>query len=287
LISVVIPTHARPTTLRRVLDGLAAQTADGFETIVVHDTGDAVEHALGPHLVALDGGPSAKRNAGVEAAGGEVILFLDDDVIPEPGLVAAHAKAHADDPNAATGALGHVRWADELRPTPLMEWLDEGVQFDYGTIVGDEAQWWHFYTANLSLKRALFQQAGGFDVERFPFGHEDLDLGYRLSQRGLTLRYLPQARAQHLNAPSLDEWRRRVARIARSERAFVEAHPELAPPYFHTRFTEIAAQPATRGITGRLQPLIPKGTPWLGPRAWVSAKLHAEHEVARAYLAAW
>ena len=290
-LAVVIPTHARPDTLARVLDGLAAQTLDRhrFEVVVVHDEGEqsAAAHPVAPRFVALDGGPSAKRNAGIETARAPVILFLDDDVLPEPGLVAAHLEAHARDPAPEAGALGNVRWADELPRTPLMDWLDEGVQFDYGTIVGDEAQWWHFYTANLSLKRALLHRAGGFDAKRFPFGHEDLDLGYRLSKLGLRLHYVPAARAEHLNAPTLAEWRRRVVRIARSEHAFVEAHPELAPPYFRTRFAEIAAEPGGRGITGRLQPLIPLRTPWLGPRAWVSAKKRAAHEVARAYLAAW
>jgi hypothetical protein len=77
-----------------------------------------------------------------------------------------------------------------------------------------------------------------------------------------------------------------VSRIARSEKAFVEAYPEF-PPYFHERFAAIAARPAPLGITGRLQPLIPRRTPWLGPRAWVSAKERAAREVAQAYLAAW
>ena len=36
-----------------------------------------------------------------------------------------------------------------------MEWLDDGVQFDYGRIEGTEAGWWHFYTANVSVKRVL------------------------------------------------------------------------------------------------------------------------------------
>ena len=74
--------------------------------------------------------------------------------------------------------------------------------------------------------------------------------------------------------------------LARAERAFVEQHPEL-PPDFHDRFAAVLARPASRGLTGRLQRAIPLGLPWLGPRAWVSAKERAAREVAQAYLAAW
>ena len=74
--------------------------------------------------------------------------------------------------------------------------------------------------------------------------------------------------------------------LARAERAFVAQHPEL-PPYFHDRFAALIARPASRGLTGRLQRAIPLGVPWLGPRAWVSAKERAAREVAQAYLAAW
>ena len=184
------------------------------------------------------------------------------------------------------GLLGPVRWADELRPTPLMEWLDDGVQFDYGRIEGTEAGWWHFYTANVSVKRVLLERSGGFDARRFPYLYEDLDLAYRLSRDGFRLRYDPDARAEHLVAPTLAQWRARMPVLARAERAFVERHPEL-PPYFHDRFAAVLARPASRGLTGRLQRAIPLGLPWLGPRAWVSAKERAARQVAQAYLAAW
>jgi hypothetical protein len=275
---VVIPTVGRPT-LARVL---ARLRVPDVEVLVVADAraGDVPAATLR----AADPGAAGARNAGWRAATAPVVLFLDDDVLPAPDMAARHLAAHDREPDERVAVLGHVRWADALRKTPLMEWLDDGVQFDYGRIEGTDAGWWHFYTANVSVKRALLQRGGGFDAQRFPFGHEDLDLGYRLSQHGLRLRYEPGARAEHLSVPRLAEWRTRVGRLARSEKAFVARHPEL-PPYFHRRFS--GPLPAGRGLTGRLQPLIPLAVPRLGPRAWVSAKERAERDLGQAYLRAW
>ena len=279
-LSVVIPTVGRPT-LEHVLDRLRGPDV---EVLVVADAGaGAVPQAS---LRATEPGAAGARNAGWRAARAPVVLFTDDDVLPAADLVARHLALHEREPDPRVGLLGPVRWADALRPTPLMEWLDDGVQFDYGRIEGTEAGWWHFYTANVSVKRALLERSGGFDARRFPYLYEDLDLAYRLSHDGFRLRYDPDARAEHLIAPTLAQWRARMPVLARAERAFVAQHPEL-PPYFHDRFAALLARPASRGLTGRLQRAVPPGVPWLGPRAWVSAKERAAREVAQAYLTAW
>jgi glycosyltransferase involved in cell wall biosynthesis len=279
-LSVVIPTVGR-STLPRVVERLRGPDV---EVIVVADAnaGRVADAALR----AEEPGAAGARNAGWRAAQADVVLFTDDDVLLERGAVERHLRLHDDHPDETVGALGHVRWADELRPTPLMEWLDDGVLFDYGRIEGTEAGWWHFYTANVSVKRSLLQRTGGFDAQRFPYLYEDLDLAYRLSKEGFHLRYDPDARAEHLLAPSLDAWRKRMPVLAKAEHAFVARHPEL-PPYFRDRFATITTDPPTRGLTGRLQPLIPLATPWLGARAWVSAKERAARELARRYLEAW
>ena len=278
-LSVVIPTVGRPT-LPRVVERLEGEDV---EVIVV---ADAKAGNVAATLRADEPGAAAARNAGWRAAEAEVVLFTDDDVLLERGAVERHLRVHHEHPDEGIGGLGHVRWADALRPTPLMEWLDDGVLFDYGRIEGTEAGWWHFYTANVSVKRSLLEREGGFDARRFPYLYEDLDLAYRLSKRGFRLRYDAGARAEHLIPPTLEQWRKRMPTLAKAERAFVARHREL-PPHFHDRFEAIAAEPPTRGITGRLQPLLPLTTPWLGPRAWVSAKQRIARELARAYLDAW
>ncbi|HVS27976.1 MAG TPA: glycosyltransferase [Solirubrobacteraceae bacterium] len=288
-LSVVIPSLRPGRPLDRVLERLAqGDTAARIEIIVALDRLAPEYASPGPATLTRGdrSGASAARNAGWRAANAPLVLFLDDDVLPGERLIAEHLAWHRRHPEPRVAVLGHVRWAGELRPTPLMEWLDEGVQFDYGAVDGTEAKWWQLYSANVSLKRELLERAGGFDAERFPFGYEDLDLGRRLSDLGLRLLYNAPATAEHLSAPSLDEWRGRVRRIAAAERAFVTRYPEL-PPYFHNRFARELPGLRGRGLSARLQPLLPRGLPWVGARAWASARERAARELGAAFLDAW
>ncbi len=296
-LSIVIPTLARPQLLARVLDRLSRQTRAGdFEVLVVADAQErdigAVDAAISGRpfsvrrLSALRPGASAARNTGWRAGSAPIVLFLDDDVLPEAELVGEHLRWHERYEDEHVGVLGHVRWADELRVTTFMRWLELGIQFDYPRIVGIEAGWGRFYTANASVKRALIERAGGFEEERLPFGYEDLDLARRMEPLGFRLLYNRAAVAEHLHEMDLDFWRRRVARIAISERAFVKLHPDV-PPYFFDMFTAAAAAPPARERGVRLARRVPRSLPWLGPRVWGSADAFYRQALSGPFLAAW
>jgi glycosyltransferase involved in cell wall biosynthesis len=298
-ISVVIPTIGREALLTRVLERLDEQTAAAhrFEVIVA---ADAAHPRAGDLDAILQGrryrprrvqaslpGASAARNAGWRAAAAPLLLFIDDDVLPEPGLVEQHIIWHHRHPGEEVGVLGRVRWASELRVTTFMRWLDRGIQFDYAAITGIEAHWGHFYTANASVKRGPVERAGGFDEERLPFGYEDLDLALRMHQReGFRLLYNRSACAEHMHRMDLDFWQKRVQRIAASERRFAEKHPEV-PPYFYDMFREAASSPRQRPQVAQLARFVPPSTPLLGPRVWARTNAFYRQALAPAFLRAW
>ena len=190
-------------------------------------------------------GASAARNTGWRAAAAPLVLFLDDDVLPEPQLVAEHLGRHARHPEREVGVLGLVRWADELRVTPFMRWLERGIHFDFGGIEGEEAGWGRFYTANVSVKRELLDLVGGFDEERLPFGYEDLDLAYRMHAHGFRLLFNRRACGEHVREMTLESVRGRMPMMASSERAFCAKHPEIEP-YFLNLFRDAASRPPAR-----------------------------------------
>jgi glycosyltransferase involved in cell wall biosynthesis len=298
-ISLVIPTLGRAQSLGRVLDRLERQTADhaSFEVVVVADakeTATAELDALAagrPYAVrrlqAERPGASAARNTGWRAARGPLVLFLDDDILPEPALVAEHLAWHERAPDGEVGVLGHVRWADELEVTPFMHWLEHGIQFDYPKIAGVEAEWGFFYTANASVKRSLLEDVGGFEEEALPFGYEDLDLAKRMHERrGFRLLYNRAAVAEHVHEMDLDYWKRRIARIAVSERSFVAMHPDFKP-YFHEMFSGAVAASPAGPLATRLIRRVPKTLPLIGPAVWRRADLHYQQALAPPFLAAW
>ena len=297
-LSIVIPTYRRPDALPRALDRLERQTipSGDFEVIVVDDDveDDAreVERSVGRRpfrvrrLHRHARGVSAARNAGWRAAEAPLVMFLGDDILAAPDLVEQHLAWHERRPDQTIGVLGHVRWARELRRTAFMVWLDEGIQFDYGSLSGDEAGPGHFYTSNISLKRGMLERAGGFDEVRFPFLYEDIDLGLRLAEQGFRLLYNRGARAEHLHRPQLADWRRRMAATAAAERAFVARHPgERA--YFHELFEAVRWHAPLRGWRGRLLAWVPRRTPLIGEAIWQNADVYFRQQLGGPFLEAW
>ncbi|TML82574.1 MAG: glycosyltransferase [Actinobacteria bacterium] len=295
-ISVVIPTLARHDRLALALDRLEGQAGGHELEVVVVEDADAVEGnrvsaaiAGRPYAVrslrATLAGASAARNVGWRAVEADLILFIGDDILASPHLVDEHLAWHHRHAAPEIGVLGHVHWAREPRPTTFMRWLERGIQTDYGSIKGQQAGWWHLYTTNVSLKRGMLERVDGFD-ESQPFLYEDLDLGKRMAEHGFSLLYNADAWAEHLHPTTLDDWRRRMAMVARAEHRFVARHPELEP-YFHRMFSEAAEAPRARGLAARLAPLVPQDTPRLGRRVWESVDRKYRQALAPDFLRAW
>ena len=296
-LSVVIATLDRVPLLSRVLDRLDRQTAaaDDFEVVVAADAAeremDAVRAATAdrPYRVrvvqASVPGVSAARNRGWPEAEHPVVLFIGDDMLPAPELVQRHLDHHRRDPRPESGLIGHVRWARELKLTPFMRWLDEGMQFDFKTIPDSGPGWWHFIAANGSLKRDLLEKVGGFD-ESFRFGYEEMDLAIRLNELGLILSYDARAEVEHLHPPTIEGWRRRMRTVARAERQFVEKHPTFEP-YFLPIFERAASKPPLRGRAVRLTRFVPHLPTKLRWRVWESIDVYFAQQLAPSFLEAW
>ncbi|MBD5603512.1 MAG: glycosyltransferase family 2 protein [Candidatus Eremiobacteraeota bacterium] len=200
-ISVVIATKDRADSLARALTSLAAQEASPSYEVVVVDNGsrDATAELVrartlqAPHAVLYrflaEPNRGAARNAGIAAATGRLVVFVDDDVVLPPMFLAAHVAAHARiaAPAAVSGPILNVP-ADDVRPAPSLA--------NYSGAF--------FCTCNVSTPRAALAAAGNFD-ERFNlYGWEDTELGLRLRRGGVRRVFAWPAYLYHIKPPGLE-----------------------------------------------------------------------------------
>lgn len=234
--SVVVATYERREIFLRTLRALLAQReAPPFEILVADDgSGDdsakAAEELLGggriPFLVstAPNAGQAAARNRAIGLARGDVLLFLNDDTIPAPDLLARHVQARArasrgGDANRGLAILGAARTALSLAQDQIA-WL---YQFDYRIIEHrDEVPYLFFWTCNLSVPRALLVEHGLFDTSFRAL--EDLELGWRLAAHGLRIHYEPRAVVDHEHPMDLAAICREMHLRGRMLRRYVDRH---------------------------------------------------------------
>lgn len=238
--SVVIPSHARPALLGRVLSALAAQTLSPaeFEVVVALDGPSPESVTLMrelrdggqlPHLRWIEQpqrGQAAARNAGAAAARGTVLIFLDDDVVPEPDLVSVHLAHH--ERGAPVAVLGDSRFV--RRPGSyyhLLSWAWWEDLFSERVVPGRPPVLHDFCAGNVSLRRADFEASGGFDPAFTGYGGEDYELGYRLLGRGVE--FVPDrgARAHHHHDATIAGVLRKTRQEAHGDLILVAKHPEL------------------------------------------------------------
>jgi GT2 family glycosyltransferase len=211
-VTIVVPTFRRPEALRLTLGGLMA--LDHPVDVVVVDDGDEpgtaaiVDAVRGETPVTLlrqrQRGAASARNAGARVAQGELLLFLDDDMVVAPDHVSRHLATHAAYPGSFVGS---DRWYTpaslaQLSSTPFGRYRvalerDFRAQLDERRLDDDCAETPIVAACDLSLARAAFEDLGGFD-EAFPHaGAEDQDLSLRAKQAGLRLVRNYAIRPQH------------------------------------------------------------------------------------------
>lgn len=232
-ISVVIPTRNRQDILWRCLDALEAQTLSpsSFEVLVVDDGSDddtaarTRERGHSPRLALRllhqdRRGPAAARNLAIARARGTLLLFVNDDVIPTPTLLAQHDRWHRERSDITDAMLGLVVTHSEIASTPFSNWLEaSGAHFDYASLEdGAEVNpGRHFYTANVSVKRVFLEQNRSRFDERFSDpAWEDIDFGSRLARQGLRLYLNRAAVGEHLHGMSVAQWTRRMTMVGAS-----------------------------------------------------------------------
>jgi GT2 family glycosyltransferase len=213
-VSVVIPTYNRLPQLRRVLAALGEQTYGDVELVVVSDgstdgTDEFLDSDARPANVVFvpqaNAGPAAARNTGVRVASGALVLFVDDDVVASPELVAEHVGSHRD---GHTVVIGPMVTPDDHDMSAWVRWEQRMLYKQYDAMErGDWAPTFRqFYTGNASVPRESLLELGGFDTT---FRRaEDVELAYRLAGTGHSFVFNRRAVGYHYAERSFASWLR-------------------------------------------------------------------------------
>jgi GT2 family glycosyltransferase len=236
-VSVVITTYQRRDALPAAIGAIAADPHP-TEILVVVDGCDDGSYDLVRELAAGEprvrpiwrenGGEGAARQTGVEAATGDVVLLLDDDVVAGPGLATGHARAHEN--RTGTVVLGYMPTAcPAVRrrgdfPTVLYareyEQACRRYEADPGCVV--TALW----AGNMSLRREDALRVGLNGQRRLGY-HDDQEFGLRCARAGLTAVFDRSLAARHTHSRDVDSFLRQARLSGLARRHLAATYPDL------------------------------------------------------------
>ena len=223
-VTVILPCYMGQQELALTFAGLSKQTYPHhlIEVIVVDDGSDPpikvpsqLPFETSVVVQERDGfGLARARNLGAENAKGEILIFLDCDMIPEPQLIEAHSRWHHENEFGLT--LGFRSHADfsEISPEDLIQTNEfEGllsgrkvttpqwIEFHMGrtkNLTSNDSDLFRIATGgNLGVRKSFFETTGGFDSSFRQWGGEDIEFGFRAFNMGAVLIPERLAKAWH------------------------------------------------------------------------------------------
>jgi glycosyltransferase involved in cell wall biosynthesis len=200
-VSVIVPVYNGNRTLHRCLSAITASDYPDYELIVVDDcsTDDTVQIAkeYSARILSLEGGPygpAYARNRGVEIASGDVVFFVDADVVVPPSTVTKVAKTFMDEP----GISAMFGSYDDAPQAGAFSSQFKNLFHHFVHQQGSE-QAVTFWSGCGAVRRDVFLEFGGFDSDRYPRPSiEDIELGYRLTAAGHRIKMNKSIQVKHL-----------------------------------------------------------------------------------------
>lgn len=252
-VTVIVPAHCRQEMLDHCLTALVHQDLDhsAFDVVVIDHRSPVPlslpDVALDVTLHRLDEGygPGAARAFGADRAKGDVLVFIDVDILAYPSMLREYATLPANQPSVLTlgfrdfvdpdktdaesirGAItsGDLESFAASRLAPEgQEWIDNYVaKHDHASSWRDDL-WVIVVGAGIGLSRRLYELSGGFrdfDVH----GVEDTEFGWRAYQAGAVIAPNPEARGVHLGLRSISRDRESINRQRAGHMANLIPHP--------------------------------------------------------------
>jgi GT2 family glycosyltransferase len=247
-ISVIIPSYNPTLKLPATLDRLVSQSTLIDELIVIidsdkhNDFAKLLEEKYSSILKIKvfpqpNSGRAISRNRGVELSSGDIIIFLDDDMLAENNLVEMHIRYHIENPGIIVSGNGYRNPADAT--------------YDFGKfLIEMEKNWkkndtdtheitlkkFDFTACNMSLPKDVFRQLGGFDT-RFS-DSEDFDFAIRAINQHIKIIYDNRLLAWHNDWPDIDKYIKRQNEYTAAKVNVFKIRPEYQMHFPNLQVTE-------------------------------------------------
>jgi GT2 family glycosyltransferase len=202
-LSVVMPVYNAESTLAECLTRLYKSAFGDFEVVMVDDGSTdgsrAIASSFPVRIVPSDGrvGPAAARNLGARVAEGDVIFFIDSDVMVQPDTLArVAARFERGDVEGIVGVQSAAMRHRDL----ISQYKNLWMRWTYVRQTGDVPL---FYTTAAAIRREAFIGAGGFDQGYATPNVEDTAFGQKLARLGIRVRVEPDLEVEHVKRYSL------------------------------------------------------------------------------------
>jgi GT2 family glycosyltransferase len=198
-----MPVYNAETTLAECLTRLYKSAFGDFEVVIVDDGSTDGSRAIAAgfpvRIVPSPGrvGPAAARNLGARVADGEVIFFIDSDVMVQPDtLTRVAARFERGDVEGVIGVQSAAMRHRDL----VSQYKNLWMRWTYVRQTGDVPL---FYTTAAAIRREAFLGAGGFDQAYATPNVEDTAFGQKLARLGIRVRVEPELEVEHVKRYSL------------------------------------------------------------------------------------
>jgi O-antigen biosynthesis protein len=224
-VSVVVCSCNGERTLRDCLDGVRALEYPDFEVIVVDDGSTdataALARSYGFHVISTENrGLASARNTGLAAATGDIVAYLDDDARPDPHWLTFLATSFLSTSHVGVGGPNVEHPSDG----PIANCVTHAPGGPVHVLLSDrEAE--HLPGCNSAFRRTSLEAVGGFDPQ-FRAAGDDVDLCWRLQDRGWTLGFSPGAVVWHRRRSSVRTYWRQQVGYGKAEALLERKWPE-------------------------------------------------------------
>lgn len=209
-VSVVVCSYNGSRTIRECLEGVTKLDYPDYEVIVIDDGSTdstaAIAREFDVDLISTENrGLSSARNLGLEVSSGEIVAYLDDDASPDPHWLTYLASSFRNTEHAGMGGPNIGPPNDGL----IADCVANSPGNPVHVLISDELAE-HIPGCNMAFRRDALMAVGGFDTQ-FRVAGDDVDLCWRIWDRGWTLGFNPSAIVWHHRRNSIRAyWKQQV-----------------------------------------------------------------------------